>query len=304
MGAVRARRARSPSRPCQRRPPSRPTKCLCRVDDDFICGTDPHIINGDFPGFWRRRFRSLPVMNGRRPSSTAGHGRAPWAGWTANGCARSSLRLRLLRQLPCRALHLVPELRPPRAGHASTATSRRCLCAVRPCLRQEPGAGTAGFDLEVSACVDPLSIALYTVKRSRLRPGDDLLVMGNRPQGLMAILCARAMGAGRIRRRRLGSLGSTGGVARRRAGGLSRRRRGRARCTNSPGTWRAGGGRMRGRPRAPSVTLCLAGGGVVSVIGIPHEEPTPPMQRIVLDEIEIVGDRANPNTARGAVSCW
>jgi len=41
-----------------------------------------------------------------------------------------------------------------------------------------------GFDLGLSACVDPLSIALYTVKRSRLQPGDDLLVMGTGPQGL------------------------------------------------------------------------------------------------------------------------
>ena len=40
----------------------------------------------------------------------------------------------------------------------------------------------------------------------------------------------------------------------------------------------------------------------MSVIGIPHEEPTLPMKRIVLDEIEIVGDRANPNTAEDALS--
>jgi len=24
---------------------------LCKVDTTFICGTDPHIIQGDFPGF-------------------------------------------------------------------------------------------------------------------------------------------------------------------------------------------------------------------------------------------------------------
>jgi L-iditol 2-dehydrogenase len=48
--------------------------------------------------------------------------------------------------------------------------------------------------------------------------------------------------------------------------------------------------------------LAAAKGGVVSVIGIPHEDPTLPMKRIVLDEIEIVGDRANPNTAEDALS--
>ena len=48
--------------------------------------------------------------------------------------------------------------------------------------------------------------------------------------------------------------------------------------------------------------LAAAKGGVVSVIGIPHEEPQLPMKRIVLDEIEIVGDRANPNTAEAALA--
>ena len=48
--------------------------------------------------------------------------------------------------------------------------------------------------------------------------------------------------------------------------------------------------------------LAAAKGGVVSVIGIPLEEPQLPMKRIVLDEIEIVGDRANPNTAEAALA--
>jgi L-iditol 2-dehydrogenase len=54
------------------------------------------------------------------------------------------------------------------------------------------------MSLEYAACVDPLSIALYTVKRSRMQPGDDILILGTGPQGLMAILVAKALGAGRI----------------------------------------------------------------------------------------------------------
>ena len=38
------------------------------------------------------------------------------------------------------------------------------------------------------------------------------------------------------------------------------------------------------------------------MIGLPLEEPRLPMKRIVLDEIEIVGDRANPNTADAALA--
>ena len=61
-------------------------------------------------------------------------------------------------------------------------------------------------------------------------------------------------------------------------------------------------------PNAPTVQSdqtnvpCLSRAGVVSAIGIPHEEPVIPMKRVVLDEVEIIGDRANPNTAEEALS--
>jgi L-iditol 2-dehydrogenase len=48
--------------------------------------------------------------------------------------------------------------------------------------------------------------------------------------------------------------------------------------------------------------FAAAKGGVISVIGIPHEDIALPMKHIVLNEIEIVGDRANPNTAQAALS--
>ena len=37
-----------------------PDEVLCKVDTTFICGTDPHIINGDFPGFWPPAFPFIP----------------------------------------------------------------------------------------------------------------------------------------------------------------------------------------------------------------------------------------------------
>ncbi|QMU56999.1 MAG: alcohol dehydrogenase catalytic domain-containing protein [Boseongicola sp.] len=33
---------------------------LCKVDTTYICGTDPHIIQGDFPGFWPPAFPFIP----------------------------------------------------------------------------------------------------------------------------------------------------------------------------------------------------------------------------------------------------
>ena len=178
-----------------------PDDVLCKVHTTFICGTDPHIINGDYPGLLAA---VVPVHPGPRMVGGSGgepaRARRASAGRPAIASAPSRTAAAALPQLPARPLQPVPELRPARdAATGSTATSRRaptpttCKASVKSLVRVPDG-----FDLELSACVDPLSIALYTVKRSRLQPGDDLLVMGTGPQGLMAILVGKALGAGRI----------------------------------------------------------------------------------------------------------
>ena len=40
---------------------------ICKVDTTYICGTDPHIINGDFPGFWPTAFPFVPACSFIRP---------------------------------------------------------------------------------------------------------------------------------------------------------------------------------------------------------------------------------------------
>lgn len=37
-----------------------PYEVLCRVETVAICGTDPHIIKGDFPNFWPKKFPFIP----------------------------------------------------------------------------------------------------------------------------------------------------------------------------------------------------------------------------------------------------
>lgn len=49
--------------------------------------------------------------------------------------------------------------------------------------------------LRQGALVEPLSVALHGIRRSRLRPGDHALVMGAGPIGLLALQCARVAGA-------------------------------------------------------------------------------------------------------------
>ncbi|MEZ5284887.1 MAG: zinc-binding dehydrogenase [Vicinamibacterales bacterium] len=128
-------------------------------------------------------------------------------------------------------------------------------------------------------------------------------MMGTGPQGLMAILCARAMGAGRIiavgSGARLALAESLGAVPiDYRSGNVVEQVRDLSDGLGIPAVVECAGTAAAIR----DCCLSAAKGGVVSVIGIPHEEPLIPMKRVVLDEIEIVGDRANPNTAGEALS--
>lgn len=158
------------------------------------------------------------------------------------------------------------------------------------------------MSLEYAACVDPLSIALYTVKRSRMQPGEDILILGTGPQGLMCVLLAKALGAGRIfaagsgeRLKKAEDLGAI--PINYKEGDIVTKVKEYTNGLGTPAVLECAG-------TADSIRqACLAAakGGVVSVIGIPHADPALPMKRIVLDEIEIVGNRANPNTAQATI---
>jgi len=126
--------------------------------------------------------------------------------------------------------------------------------------------------------------------------------MGTGPQGLMAILVGKALGAGRIL-----AVGSGARLALAETlgaipidytqGRVVERIRELTNGLGVPAVLECAGTAQSIR----DCCLAAAKGGVVSVIGIPQDEPQLPMRRIVLDEIEIVGDRANPNTAEAAL---
>ncbi|MCC7123651.1 MAG: zinc-binding dehydrogenase [Acidobacteria bacterium] len=282
-----------------------PDEVLCRVDTTFICGTDPHIINGDFPGFWPPSF---PFIPGHEWSATIVEcgARARALGWSPDdrvcaishcGCGYCVNCLAGRYNLCLNYGHADRGHR--QYGHITQGAYAEYIRASVKSLVRVPD----GFDLELAACVDPLSIALYTVKRSRLQAGDDLLVMGTGPQGLMAILCAKALGAGRIiaigSGERLALAATLGAVPiDYRSNTVVEQVREITNGLGVPAVVECAGTADALR----NCCLTAAKGGVVSVIGIPHEEPKLPMKRIVLDEIEIIGDRANPNTADDALS--
>ncbi len=70
------------------------------------------------------------------------------------------------------------------------AMAEHCVAPVRGVHRLPDG-----VSLRRGALVEPLSVALHGVHRSRLKPGDRVLIMGAGPIGLLTLQCARLAGA-------------------------------------------------------------------------------------------------------------
>jgi L-iditol 2-dehydrogenase len=145
------------------------------------------------------------------------------------------------------------------------------------------------------ACMlDPASIALHTVNRARLTPGSTVAVIGAGVQGLLGADCARLEGAGRVI-----------------VVGRGQRLRVAARLgfetVDSSTTDPVGAVRdMTGGAGADAVLECAGTaitiqqavamarrGARIAVVGIPLDDMALPMRKIVLDEIDLYGVRAN-----------
>jgi L-iditol 2-dehydrogenase len=277
---------------------------ICKVDTTYICGTDPHIIAGDFPGFWPTGYDFIPghewagtvVQVGKKAEKLGWKEGDRVCGISHCGCGYCEMCLKGRYNL---CLNYGNENRGHRQyGHYTQGAYAQYMRTSVKSIFRVPDS----MSLEYAACVDPLSIALYTVKRSRMQPGSDILILGTGPQGLMAILCAKALGAGRIfaagsgdRLKKAQELGAIT-VNYREEDVVEKVKE----FTNGRGIPHV----LECAGTADSIAqACWAAskGGVVAVVGIPHTNPSLPLKRIVLDEVELVGNRANPNTAMEAI---
>ncbi|MBX6342714.1 MAG: alcohol dehydrogenase catalytic domain-containing protein, partial [Thermomicrobiaceae bacterium] len=271
-----------------------PFQVLCRVRAVSICGTDPHIIRGDYPGFWPKAFPLIPGHEWAGEVVALGEGCAA-LGWEVGdrvagtshapcGFCRMCVtgRYNLCENYGREGLHA-------QYGHnADGAYADYVVHSIRSVFRIPPE-----LSWDHACMLDPASIALHTVNRARLAPGDIVAVIGPGVQGLLAAECARATGAGRVivvgrgeRLRvaeRLGyeTVDSRAGdpVARVRDLTGGRGADAAIECAGTPATIR-------------QAVEMVRRGGRVSVIGIPLEDAALPFQRIVLDEIDIAGVRA------------
>jgi L-iditol 2-dehydrogenase len=267
---------------------------LCRVRATAICGTDPHIIQGHFPGFWPKHWPLVPGHEWCGEIVELGAGAAD-LGWEVGtrvagtshapcGYCRRCIegRYNICENFGVDGLHA-------QYGHnAPGAYAEYVVHSVRSVFRVPDSLSD-----EEAAMLDPAAIALHTVLRGGHRPGDTVAVVGPGVMGLLVAECAHALGAGRVlvigrghrleKARELGheviDFSSADPVKRVRA------------TTGGSGADVAL--ECSGAPAAVGECVELVRkGGRVAVIGIPLEDARLPMPRTVLDEIDVVGVRA------------
>ncbi|MDQ4081683.1 MAG: alcohol dehydrogenase catalytic domain-containing protein, partial [Actinomycetota bacterium] len=172
---------------------------LCKVQAVAVCGTDPHIIRGDYPGFWPKSFPFIPGHEWAGEVVEVGPGAAElgWrpgvrvAGTSHAGCGvcRKCVegRYNLCENYGNEAVHR-------QYGHYTQGSYAHFV--VHSVKSVFPIPDSIGWD--EASMLDPTSIALHTVKRGGQKPGDTVVVVGPGVMGLLVADCARALGAGRV----------------------------------------------------------------------------------------------------------
>ncbi|MDA8237536.1 MAG: alcohol dehydrogenase catalytic domain-containing protein [Chloroflexi bacterium] len=277
-----------------------PNEVLARVRAVSICGTDAHLIRGDYPGFWPPAFPFIPGHEWAGEIAALGPG-VELYGWKVGDRVAGT-------------------------SHDACGVCQKCvegrynLCENygRPGLHKQYGHNVQGADAEYvvqgvktifplpdgltfedGALVDPASIALHVANRGGISPGDTVAITGAGAIGLLGGDAARIRGAARVivvgRGHRLAKAAAMGFETVDAAAG------------DPVATVRA----MTGGFGVDVVLECagvpvtvqwalgmLRRGGRCAAVGIPTVGVEIAMQRLVLDELELVGSRASAGEMR------
>ena len=280
-----------------------PNQVLCRVRAVSICGTDAHLIRGDYPGFWPRSFPFIPGHEwaGEIVELGPDAARHGWsegdrvAGTSHDACGVCQKcvegRYNLCENYGREGLHR-------QYGHNAQGADATYVVHGVKCIFRLPD----GLSFEDGALIDPASIALHCANRGGVAPGDTVAITGPGAIGLLSGDAARARGAGRViligRGERLAKAAALGfetvdyaagdpaSTVREMTGGLGADVA--LECAGVP----------------EAVRWCLAllrRGGRCAAVGIPVSGMDLAMQRLVLDELELVGVRASAGEMRRVI---
>lgn len=276
---------------------------LCRVRAVTICGTDAHLFRGDYPGFWPPSFPFIPGHEWAGEVVELGEG-ADELGWSvgdrvagtshdACGFCQKCVegRYNLCENYGNMAVHR-------QYGHNWQGAFAEYVVHGLRAVFHLPDQ----LSFVMGALLDPASIALHTASRGRVASGDNVVVLGPGPIGLLAADAAHALGAGRVivigRGDRLGKAAAMGFET-----------IDYTECDPVETTRSATGG------LGPDVVLDCAGvpdslrwgvamlrkGGVCAAVGIPVEDVSMTLQDLVLYEKELIGVRATAGEMRRVI---
>ncbi len=274
---------------------------LARVHAVSICGTDAHLVRGDYPGFWPPAFPFIPGHEwaGEIVALGPGAARYGWkigdrvAGTSHDACGVCQKcvegQYNLCENYGKDGLHR-------QYGHNSQGADATYVTHGVKCIFPLPDS----LSYELGALIDPASIALHVANRGGVTPGDTVVIIGGGAIGLLSGDAALIRGAARViviernplrlaKAAELGfetidaSVGDPVPVVRERTGGLGADVV--LECAGVPVAvqWAVG---------------MLRRGGRCAAVGIPTVGVEIAMPRIVLDELELVGCRASAGEMR------
>jgi L-iditol 2-dehydrogenase len=163
---------------------------LCKVNAVAICGTDPHIVQGHYPGFWPKEWPLIPGHEwaGEIVELGPGSGTLGWsvgdrvAGTSHAACGFCRLcvegRYNLCENFGVEGLHA-------QYGHNTDGAYADYVVHSVKSVFRVPDA----LPDEQAAMLDPTAIALHTVRRGGQRPGDTVVVVGPGVMGLLVAEC-------------------------------------------------------------------------------------------------------------------
>ncbi len=274
---------------------------LCRVRAVSICGTDAHLVRGDYPGFWPPSFPFIPGHEWAGEIVALGPG-AEGYGWAIGDrvAATSHDACGICQKCVEGRYNLcenygVPGLHKQYGHNVQGADATYVVQGIKTIFRLPDG-----LSFGEGAVIDPASIALHVANRGGVRPGDTVAITGAGAIGLLAADASLVRGAARVvlvervpgRLAKAAALGfetidsgSGDPVAAVRAltGGLGADVV--LECAGVPAT-------------VAMAIRMLRRGGRCAAVGIPTAGIEIDVQRLVLDELELVGCRATAGEMR------
>ncbi|HZL15928.1 MAG TPA: alcohol dehydrogenase catalytic domain-containing protein, partial [Verrucomicrobiae bacterium] len=266
-----------------------PNEVLARVRAVSICGTDAHLVRGDYPGFWPPAFPFIPGHEWAGEIAALGPG-AELFGWKvgdrvagtshdACGVCQKCVEghYNLCENYGRAGLH-------KQYGHTVQGADATYVVHGVKCIFPLP----EGISFDEGAVIDPASIALHVTNRGNIAPGDNVAIMGAGAIGLLSGDGARIRGAARViviernpgrlaKAAAMGfeavdpSAGDPVAMVREMTGGLGVDVV--LECAGVPATVQLALGMLRR-------------GGRCAAVGIPTQGVEIAMQRLVLDELE------------------